>query len=94
MGLFSRELIFGGAFYWKEFCVSKWVDLDNKNSLYAKTVRKEPKTACTKSLWAYIREGLLGLIIDLGGYFLEGLFVFWGRGEGLIIGILRYHDFS
>ena len=33
LGLFSGELIFGGAYYWKEFCVSKWVKLDNKNSL-------------------------------------------------------------
>ena len=32
LGLFLGELIFGGAFYWKEFCVSKWVGLDNKNS--------------------------------------------------------------
>ena len=31
--LFSVELIFGGAYYWKEFCISKWVGLDNKNSL-------------------------------------------------------------
>ena len=30
--LFLGELIFGGAYYWKEFCVSKWVGLDNKNS--------------------------------------------------------------
>ena len=33
LGLFSGERIFGGAYYWKEFCVSKWVGLDNKNSL-------------------------------------------------------------
>ena len=33
LGLFSGELIFGGACYWKEFCVSKWVGLDNKNDL-------------------------------------------------------------
>ena len=34
VGLFSGELIFGGAqYYWKEFRVSKWVGLDNKNSL-------------------------------------------------------------
>ena len=33
LGLFSGELIFGGAYYWMEFCVSKWVGLDNKNSL-------------------------------------------------------------
>ena len=53
LGLFSGELIFGGACYWKEFCVSKWVGLDNKNSL------KQLKTANTNSPWAYIREGLL-----------------------------------
>ena len=33
LGLFSGELIFGGAYYWKEFCVSKWVGLDKKNGL-------------------------------------------------------------
>ena len=33
VGLFSGELIFGGAYYWKEFCVSKWVGLDNKTAL-------------------------------------------------------------
>ena len=33
LGLFSGELIFGGAYYLKEFCVLKWVGLDNKNSL-------------------------------------------------------------
>ena len=25
LGLFPGELIFRGAYYWKEFCVSKWV---------------------------------------------------------------------
>ena len=45
LGLFLGELIFGGAYYWKEFCVSKWVGLDNK-------------TASTNSPWAYICEGL------------------------------------
>ena len=33
LGIFSGELILGGAYYWKEFCISKWVRLDNKNSL-------------------------------------------------------------
>ena len=33
LGLFSGELISEGAYYRKEFCVSKWVWLDNKNSL-------------------------------------------------------------
>ena len=32
LGLFSGELIFGGADYWKEFCVTKWVGPDNENS--------------------------------------------------------------
>ena len=25
LGLFSGDRIFGGAYYWKEFCISKWV---------------------------------------------------------------------
>ena len=33
VGLFSREVIFGGASYWRGFCVSKWIGLANKNSL-------------------------------------------------------------
>ena len=33
LGSFSGEVIVGGAYYWKEFCVSKWVGLDNKNSV-------------------------------------------------------------
>ena len=33
LGLFLGELIFGGAYYWKEFCISKCFVLDNKNSL-------------------------------------------------------------
>ena len=33
LGLFSGDLIFGGAYYWKEICVSKWVAFDDKNSL-------------------------------------------------------------
>ena len=32
VGLFSAELIFGGAYNWREFCVSKWVGLDNKTA--------------------------------------------------------------
>ena len=31
LGLFSGELIFGGAYYWKEFCLSKLVGFDNKS---------------------------------------------------------------
>ena len=90
LGLFSGELIFGGAYYWKEFCVSKWVGLDNKNSL---------KTATTNSPWAYLREGLLSegfLRLRFGGLILgkEGFFFFWRWGEGEGEGgggLLRYN---
>ena len=33
LDLVSGEPIFGGAYYRKKFCVSKWVGLDNINSL-------------------------------------------------------------
>ena len=46
LGLCLGELIFGGAYYGKEFFVSKWVGLDNK-------------MVSSNSLWAYIWEGLL-----------------------------------
>ena len=74
LGLFSGELIFGGAYYWKEVCVSKWVGLDRKISL------KQLKTASNNSSWAYIREGLLS----------EEFLRLRLEGGGLIIGILRY----
>ena len=83
LGLFSGELIFGGACYRKEFCVSKWCGLSIK-------------TASSNSLWAYIREGLLSIgrifVSEIwGAYFREGLFFFCGGGGGgLIIGNLRY----
>ena len=40
--LFSGDLIFGGAYYWKEFSTSKWVGLVNKNSLkhYENTLKQ------------------------------------------------------
>ena len=84
LGLFSGELILGGAYHWKEFCISKWVGLDNKTA-----------TACsTNSPLAYIWEGSLlegFLCLRFGVLFSGGLiFFFWGGG-GLIIGILRYY---
>ena len=99
LGLFLGELIFGGAYYWKEFCVSKWVALDTK-------------AASTKSPLTYIWEGLLSegyLRLRFGGLifaraylfiylfiyylfiYLFIFFVFFFLGGGaLIIGILRY----
>ena len=32
LALFSAELVFGGACYRKEFCISRWVWLVNENS--------------------------------------------------------------
>ena len=61
------ELIFGGAYYWKEFCVSKWVGFDNK-------------TASTNSPWAYVWEGLLSegfLCLRFEGFIFRGAY-FWG----------------
>ena len=37
-GFIFGELIFRGAYYWREFCVSKWVEIDNKNSLKHKDI--------------------------------------------------------
>ena len=76
-GLIFGELIFGRAYYFKEFCVSKWVGLDNKNSVKrCENSLKQLKTANTNTPWAYIREGLLWegfLRLRFGGLFLEGL---------------------
>ena len=33
LGLFSGQLIFGGACYWREFCASKWFGPESKKSL-------------------------------------------------------------
>ena len=103
LGLFSGELIFGGGYYWKEFCVTKWVALDNKNrlKLYENSL-KQLKTASTNSPWAYIRKCLfsIGRIFASefwGTYFREDLFIYlfiylyyFFLGGGLTIGILRY----
>ena len=60
VGLFSGELIFGVVYYWREFCVLKWVGLANKNGLKHKdNSLKQPTTANSNSPRAYIRDGLL-----------------------------------
>ena len=53
MGFSSGELIFGEAYYWREFCVSKWVGLDNKNSLKHKDNSLKQLKTVTITLWAY-----------------------------------------
>ena len=103
LGLFSGELIFRGAYYCKEFCVSKWVGLDNKNGpKHYEDSLKQLKTVTTNSPWAYIREGLLSegcLGLRLGGlifgkaylfiYLFFFLFFIFFWGGGFIIRILR-----
>ena len=81
LGLFSGELIFGRAYYWKEFSVSKWVGLDNK-------------TADSNSPWAYIWEGLLSegyLRLRFGG-FIFGRLIF-GRAYHLLLLLLNFFFF-
>ena len=86
LGLFVGELIFGGGYYWKEFCVSKWVGLDNKNSLkhYENSLKQLALTVHGLIFGrAYYWKDFVSEI--WGTYFREGLFF-----GGLIIGILLY----
>ena len=58
MGLFSGELTFGGAHYWRNFAFQN--GLDNKNGLkHEDNSPKQLQTANPNSPWAYMREGLL-----------------------------------
>ena len=87
LGLFSGELIFRGGYYWKEFCILKWVGPYNKNSLKEEdNSLKQLKIASTNSPWAYIREGLLSkgfLHLRFGGLiFGEAYFLFCFGGAG------------
>ena len=82
--------MFGGAGYWREFGISKWVELDNKNSLEHKdNTVKQLKTANSNSLSAFWgREGLLSGGY-LRGYFLEVLIL-----DGLIRNIMVFPETS
>ena len=91
----AGELIFVGAYFWKELGVSKRVGLDNKNSVkHYKNSRKQLKTASTNSPWAYIPEGLL--LEGFLGLRFGGLIFGTGGGEGGLLlefyGILNPHD--
>ena len=87
--LFSGELIFGAAYYWKEFCVSKRVGLDNKNGVkHCENSLKQLALTVHGIIFgrAYFRK--VFCVRDLWGLFSGGLiFFFWGGGGGLIIGI-------
>ena len=82
---FSVEPIFGGAYYWKQFCVSKLVGLETKNSLkhYKNSLKQLPLTVHGLIFRrAYYRKDFC--VWDLGGlifgraYFLFTFF--WGGG--------------
>ena len=99
-GLFSGELIFGGAYYWNEFCVSKLVGLDNKNGLkHYENKLKRLKTASTNRPSAYIREGLLSIFASQiwGGGLIFGKAYFFGGGGllwefyGIFLIVLQEH---
>ena len=83
LGLFLGELIFGGAYYWREFCISKWVWFVKRNNN-------------SNSPWAYIREGLLFIgrifVSEIwGAYFREGLF--WGGLLSEFYGMLNMGEY-
>ena len=95
LGLFSGELIFRGAYYWKEFCVSKWVGLDNKNSLkYYENSLKQLALTIHGQIFrsAYYRKDFC--VRDLGSSFSVGLiyllFFFGGGGGGGGWGVEAY----
>ena len=85
LGLFSGELIFGGAYYCREFCVQNGLDLTVKT---ASTNSRSP----ANSPWVYIREGLFaegylrlrfgGLIFGRAYCFSFFVFFFVGGGGG------------
>ena len=85
-GYIFGERIFGVAYYWKDFCLSKWVGLNNK-----KILQKQPKTVSTNSPWAYIWEGLLSerFLFLLFRECFCFVFFFRGGGKGAY-----YHNFT
>ena len=61
---FLHGLIFGGAQYWRKFCVSKWVGVDSENSLkHQENILKQltmTQLTVTKPAWQALereREG-------------------------------------
>ena len=86
LGLFSGELIFGGAYYWREFCVSKWVGLDNKNSLkhYENSLKQLALTVHGVYSGGLIIGRIFASEICFGGglIFREGLFLIFCGGVG------------
>ena len=97
MGLFSGELMFGGACYWREFCISQWVVLDNKIALNTKvTVCKSLKHLTLTVHGLIFWEGLLSgyLFRDLGAYLWRGLLSeFYDIFASVVSSLLRHLKF-
>ena len=76
-GVFSGELIFGGAYYWREFGLGLTIKVASTNSPWA-YLRE-----------GLLSEGFVRL--RFGGLIFCGAYFFWGGGEGEAIAeILRY----
>ena len=100
LALFSGELVFGRAYYRKEFCVLQWVGLDNKNyPKHYENSLKQLQTASTVHGLHDIRESLLseGLLHLRSGGFIFGRAYFWGsllsKFYGIFIYKLSVHSF-
>ena len=77
MGLFSGELIFRAAYYWREFCISKWVGLDNENSLNHQD-NVQPKTATCNPY--YLKDTFNVFVSEIFSIFSFSSFFFFWRG--------------
>ena len=91
-GLFGG-LVFGGTYYWREFCVSKWDGLDSKNSLKRwenslKQLNSYRLQSMGLYLGGFIIKRIFASVVRGGGNFLR--IIFRGREGALIITILRY----
>ena len=83
-------LYFGGAYYWREFSISKWVGLNNKSSFKHKDNSLKQLTLTVHGFIfrrAYYWKD--SCVCDLGGLFSEGQKIFL---QGLIIRIFRYNS--
>ena len=81
MDLFLGGLTFGGAYYWREICVSKWLWIKNK------TKQKENQPKNTEETTFKLLQKLAATV---PGPILEGLLsenFMCKRLEGLIFGI-------
>ena len=79
VGLFWGELMFGGAYFRREFLVSKWVGIDNKNTFKHQDNSKNSLKQLTLTVHglmygrACYRRNIR--VCDLGGLLTGGLII-------------------